>query len=138
MKNERVINGRGLVEGTVEGIALVTLDNFSFLGGADPETGDIVELGHPLKGQNLKGKILFMHSGRGSVGASSYLYYMGRKGTAPLGLGMVVPDPPVIIGAILANIPVVGLTNEQLKIIKTGSKVKIDGATGEIVILEEP
>jgi len=137
MNDKKVIKCEGLVDGVAEGIALVTLDNFSFLGGADVETGEIVELGHSLKGHNLKGKILFFHSGRGSVGASSYLYYMGRRGTAPAGLGMVIPDPPVIIGAILAKIPVVKLSKEQLKQIKTGSKVKIDGSAGEIVILNE-
>jgi predicted aconitase with swiveling domain len=42
--------GRWLVKGSAEGLALTSPEPIGFLGGVDPETGVVIEEGHPLEG----------------------------------------------------------------------------------------
>jgi len=37
----------------------------SFFGGVDPETGVVIERGHELQGQSVKGRVLVFPSGKG-------------------------------------------------------------------------
>jgi hypothetical protein len=55
----------------------------SFLSGVDPETGTIVEKGHPLYGQSIAGKVLAFPYGKGSTVGSYILYALSRSGNAP-------------------------------------------------------
>ena len=52
------LKGRKIVEGIAEGEALVTKDCISFMGTVNPKTGYVIERGHELEGQCMKGKIL--------------------------------------------------------------------------------
>lgn len=133
----RVIKGRGIFPGVIEGEALVTTESISLLGGVNQETSEIIELNHPLSGEFLEGKILMVYSGRGSVGSTSTLYYLKKIRKNPAALVMVIPDPPVVFGAILTDIPtIVDVSIEDLKTIKNHSHVKINGQTGEIFVYD--
>ena len=52
------MKGRIIREGKVEGEAIVSREPIGFFGGVDPNTGVVIEKGHSLEGENIKGKIL--------------------------------------------------------------------------------
>ena len=56
-----VIEGRTILEGSVEGIALVSKQNFSFSHGIDPYTGNICDKSHEWNGKILIIKLCFFH-----------------------------------------------------------------------------
>jgi len=119
------LEGRIIKCGEVEGEAIVSKEPIGFLGGVDPETGMIIEKGHPLEGKSIKGKILVFPIGKGSTVSSYVLYRMKKNNTAPLGIINEECEPIVAVGAIISNIACV----DKIKIseIKTGDKVKIEG-----------
>lgn len=133
MTQSLIFKGKGLVKGVVEGIALVSKEGISFVGDVDPQNGIIVRKGHELEGCSIAGKILIFPSGRGSVGSSSILYYLSKRGNAPLAMVNTKIDPPVVFGALLTNIPLVYVEDDKiLDLIKTGDKVRIDANSGTI------
>ena len=130
---EVVLRGRGVVEGHVIGEALVSSMPISFLGGVDPRTGVVVEKGHDLEGLCVAGKVLCFPHGKGSTVGSYVLLALRRRGLAPLALVNEVADPIVVVGAIIARIPmVVGVPVAR---IRTGDVVEVDGSTGSVKIL---
>ena len=133
MTQSLIFKGRGLVKGVVEGIALVSKECISFVGDVDPQSGIIVRKEHELEGCSIAGKILIFPSGRGSVGSSSILYYLSKKGNAPLAMVNTKIDPPIVSGALLTSIPLVYVEdNRVFDLIKTGDKVRIDANLGMI------
>ena len=133
MTQSLIFKGRGLVKGVVEGIALVSKECISFVGDIDPQSGIIVRKGHELEGCSIAGKILIFPSGRGSVGSSSILYYLSKKGNAPLAMVNTKIDPPIVFGALLTSIPLVYVKDDRVfDLVKTGDKVRIDANLGMI------
>ena len=112
---------------------MVTAQSISFFGGIDPDTGVVVERGHPLEGQCVSGKVLVFPTGRGSTVGSYTLYRLKYTGHAPLAILNAECETITAVGCIIAEIPCV----DQLPIheIITGSQVRIDG---EWVNIEEP
>lgn len=106
---ERILHGRVIKAGSAEGIALVSPAPISFLGGVDPDTGVIIEPGHPLEGASVAGRILVFPTGRGSTVGSYTLYRMAKNGTAPAGIICAQSETIVAVGAIIAGIPMVDL-----------------------------
>ena len=127
------LQGRMIYPGNVLGIALVTSQAISFVGGIDPETGVVVERGHALEGQSIAGKVLVFPTGKGSTVGSYTLYRLKLNGHAPLAIQNSECETITAVGCIIAEIPSV----DQLPIheILPGSLVSIDG---EIVTLETP
>ena len=68
MCEEKVLRGRCIVEGCVEGEALVTNDAISFMGTINPKTGYVIERKHEIEGACLKGKVLVFPMSKGSTG----------------------------------------------------------------------
>ena len=95
--------GRTLVAGHAEGVALVLTQPLSFWGGLDPATGAIVDVHHPQVGTVVAGRILVMPGGRGSSSSSSVLAEAIRAGTAPAAILLLEPDSIVALGAIVAR-----------------------------------
>ncbi|HDN80985.1 MAG TPA: DUF126 domain-containing protein, partial [Chloroflexi bacterium] len=62
-----VLKGRIIRGGKAKGEALVSPEPIGFLGGVDPETGVVVERGHPLEGQRVSGRVLVFPTGKGST-----------------------------------------------------------------------
>ena len=129
--------GRTLVAGTAEGPALVLDEPLSLWGGLDPGTGEIVDVRHPQRGENVTGRILVMPSARGSSSSSSVLAEAIRAGTAPAAIVLGEADPILPLGAIVARelygkvVPIVVVTNET---IRSGEVVKVRAAPGGVEI----
>jgi hypothetical protein len=133
-----ILKGRGLVEGLVEGTALVTSQPISFYGGIDPSSGVVTERGHELEGKTVSGKILVFPYGKGSTVGSYIIYHMAKIGTAPLAIINVESEPIIVTGCVLANIPLVDKLNKNpIKTITTGDIVRVDGTTGTVFIFSK-
>jgi predicted aconitase with swiveling domain len=118
------LKGRIIYRGKAEGEALNTTQPISFYGGVDPNTGVVIEKGHELQGQSVKGKILVFPQGKGSTVGSYTLYRMKKNGVAPAGMVNRECETIVAVGAIISEIPCVDkvdITN-----LKTGVKVRIE------------
>jgi predicted aconitase with swiveling domain len=118
------LKGRAIKPGIAEGIALVSLEPVGFLGGLDPETGIVVEPGHPLEGQCVAGRVLIFPTGKGSTVGSYTLYRMAKAGTAPVAIINVDSEAIVAVGAIISEIPMVDQVD--IKKIKTGDRVRVE------------
>ena len=97
------MEGRFLVEGPIDGTALVLDEPLSLWGGLDPVTGEIVEANHPQRGQIVTGRILVMPSGRGSSSSATVLAESIRLGTAPAAIVLGEADEIIAIGALVAE-----------------------------------
>ena len=121
------LKGRIIYKGKAEGEALVTSQPISFYGGVDPNTGVVIEKGHELQGQSVKGKILVFPTGKGSTVGSYTLYRMKKNGTSPAGMINNECETVVAVGAIISEIPCVDQVDVSK--IKTGDKVQIQKDT---------
>jgi len=127
-----VLKGRSIVPGRSRGSALVSTKPISFLGGVDPETGIIIERGHDLEGKSVKGKVLCFPHGHGSTVGSYVLYSLAKKGLGPKAIINEVMDPVIVVGAIIADIPMVDRVDVSQ--IATGDEVEVDGKKGVITV----
>jgi hypothetical protein len=118
------LKGRTIYKGMGEGEALKTTQPISFYGGVDPNTGVVIEKGHELQGQSVKGKVLVFPNGKGSTVGSYTLYRMKKNGTAPAGIVNRECETVVAVGAIISEIPCVD--SVDISRIKTGDKVRIE------------
>jgi len=129
--NKRVLKGRVIKDGKATGQALVSPAPIGFLGGVAPDTGVVIERGHPLEGQSVAGRVLVFPTGKGSTVGSYTLYRLARNGLAPAGIINAESEAIVAVGAIIAEIPMVD--HIDISAIRTGDQVTIDG---EDVIVE--
>ena len=131
----KVLKGRPIVPGLGRGQALVSTKPISFLGGVDPNSGLIIERDHDLKGKSVKGRILCFPHGHGSTVGSYVLYSLTKKGFGPKAIVNQTADPVVVVGAIIANIPMIDQVDIQK--ITTGDDVEVDCSKGLIKIMKE-
>jgi len=117
------LRGRIISKGSGQGEALVTSQPISFYGGVDPNTGEIIEKGHELHGERLKGKVIVFPNGKGSTVGSYTLYRMKKNGMAPAGIINSECDTVVAVGAIISEIPCVDRID--LSKITTGNLIQI-------------
>lgn len=109
---------RFILAGQAEGEILATTEPLSFWGGVDPATGQVIDVHHPLAGQNMAGRILVMPGTRGSCTGSGVLLDMALNGKAPAALVFCEPEDVVTLGAMIAAemfgrpLPVLRLTPE--------------------------
>ena len=118
------MKGRIIYKGTGEGEALTTTQPISFYGGVDPNTGIVIDKGHELQGQSVKGRVLVFPTGKGSTVGSYTLYRMKKNGTAPAGIVNKECETVVAVGAIISEIPCVD--SVDISRIKTGDMVRIE------------
>jgi predicted aconitase with swiveling domain len=124
------MKGRTIFPGTVEGEAIVSKEPIGFYGGIDAKTGEVIEKGHELEGQNVKDKILVFPMGKGSTVGSYVIYGLKKNGVAPKAIVNKETETIVATGVILAGIPCVdGIDIEQ---IKSGDKLKINADEGTV------
>jgi predicted aconitase with swiveling domain len=122
--------------GKAQGIALVSTQPISFLGSIDVKTGIVVEKGHELEGQSIKGKVLVFPGGKGSTVGSYSIYQLKKNGAAPLAMINIRTEPIVAVGAIISDIPLVdNVEQNPVNVIKNGDKVLVDAILGSIEIL---
>lgn len=121
------LTGRVIKAGQARGEALVSPEPIGFFGGVDPETGIVVEPGHPLQGACVTRRVLVFPTGKGSTVGSYILYRLWKNGMAPAAIINAESEPIVAVGAIISEIPMVdGVDIAQ---IATGDRVEVRGET---------
>ncbi|MGD2250176.1 MAG: DUF126 domain-containing protein [Candidatus Methanofastidiosia archaeon] len=120
--------GRVISPGTAKGEAIVSSEPIGFYGGIDPETGIVIEKGHPLEGESVTGKILVFPCGKGSTVGSYVIYGLQKNGVGPAAIVNEETETIVATGVILAGIPCV----DQIDIsqFSTGDTLKVDADKG--------
>lgn len=121
--------------GILRGEALVSKKPISFLGEVDPNSGIIIKKNHDLNGKCIKDKILCFPHGHGSTVGSYVMYALAKNNLAPKAIINEKADPVVVVGAVLANIPMIDQVN--IEEIKTGSMLEIRCREGIIKVLGE-
>lgn len=125
--------GNPIYKGYARGELLYTSQPVSFLGGIDPETGDIIDKKHELYGKNVAGKIFVFPHGKGSTVGSYVIYNLKLKNKAPLAIINEKMEPIVVAGVIMARIPAIDGIN--ISFLRQASIVEVDGNTGIVRIL---
>jgi len=128
------LKGRPIMPGLSRGRALVSNKPLSFLGGVDPETGKVIEKNHDLNGKMLAGTILCFPHGHGSTVGSYVLYSLAKRKVGPKAIVNETADPVVVVGAVIADIPMVDKID--ISQIRTGDLIEVDGDKGIVRILE--
>ena len=118
------LRGRKICRGRAEGEALVSKEAISFFGGVDPDTGRIVEKGHPLEGKEVTGKILVFPRGKGSTVGPYTIYRLKKNGKAPAAIVNKECETIVAVGVIISEIPCVDKID--ISKIKTGDLIRIE------------
>ncbi|MFA0833880.1 MAG: DUF126 domain-containing protein [Methanobacterium formicicum] len=131
------IKCRKISRGQAKGGVILSHEPLSFLGGVDPQTGNITDREHELYQQNISGKVLVIPSGKGSTVGSYVIFQMAKNKTAPLAIIAMEAEPIIATGAIMASIPMVDQPEEDvLDSLEDGDLVEVDADTGIIEILK--
>jgi uncharacterized protein len=127
-----VLTGRGLIEGNSSGPALLSAKAFTFAHGVDPSTGRVTDVRSDIRGETVKGKVLFYPFGKGSTTASSWFLEAVRLGNYPSAIVTEGVDLSAVIGSVMAKaiygkgIPVVaGVSRERYATISRGDRVSV-------------
>ena len=89
--------------GAARGDVLVLDEPLSFWGAFDPQSGIIIDVSHPQRGQCITGKLLMMERTRGSGTAPGGMAEAIRLSTAPAAIILVTPDVNLAVGAMVAD-----------------------------------
>jgi hypothetical protein len=128
------LKGQKACGGKAEGEALVSDRPFKFMD-ADPDTGTIFAPGEELHGKSTKDKVMVFPCGCGPSNEEWSLYIMKSMGGAPKAVINHTAYPSLVIGAIIASVPMVyGLDENCLRIIETGDRIKVDADEGVIEV----
>ncbi len=125
------VDGRPLLAGQAEGVALVLTEPLSFWGGLDQASGLIIDERHPQHGADVTGRVLVMSGGRGSSSSSSVLAEAIRLGHGPAAIVLAEADEIVVLGALIVELldgvtrPVIQLPAEDHGHLRTGDRVTI-------------
>jgi predicted aconitase with swiveling domain len=122
------LRGRGIAPGRAEGTALVIPVPFSFVGGADPATGTVLDAATGAASESLAGRVFAFPHGKGSTVGSYVIYGLSKRGVGPAGLVNGTAEGIVAVGAILAGIPMVDRID--LGGLEDGDRLRVDGDRG--------
>ncbi len=133
----RTFTCRSIVKGNVEGEAIVSTEAMCFYL-CDPETGEVIEKNHPLKGRSVANKILVLQSGKGSsVVQVDGFYQLSVKHTLPAGIIVRDIEPVLVSAAVVMETPMVDrLEEDPFEVIEDGHWVRID-TTNETVTVSK-
>lgn len=127
------IKARSISRGKASGLALISSEPIGFLGGVDPQTGEIIEKGHPLEGKNVAGRVLVFPNGKGSTVGSYVMLQLEKNGKAPAAIINISAEPIIAVGAIISKIPMVDCPEKDVyEFIEEGMEVEVDGEIGSI------
>jgi predicted aconitase with swiveling domain len=127
------IKSRPISKGVEKGKLLVSSESISFLGGINPETGEVIDRNHELKGCNIKDKILFIPGGKGSTVGSYVIFQLKKNNVAPKAIICLNAEPIIATGAIISNIPMVDKP-ESWDNLLNNIEVEVNGNLGEIIV----
>lgn len=132
----KIINCRKISKGITSGEVIMTRDSLSFLGGVNPDTGEIIDSKHELFGKNIKNKVLVIPSGKGSTVGSYVLYQMAKNSTAPSAVIAIEGEPIIATGAIMAGIPMVDHPEVDIfDLLHDGQIVEVNADEGYLKII---
>lgn len=131
-----IFHGRGISRGIGKGPLLIGPDPISFLSGVDPETGIVLEPGHPLEGKDITGSVLAFEYGKGSTVGSYILYALSRNGHAPAAIINQEAETIIAVGAIMGKIPMIDRIGTPLSHLPAGALAEVDGTAGTLTIIE--
>ena len=129
-----MIKCRSIAKGKGKGELIVSSEPISFLGGVNPDNGQIIDPNHELKGQSIKDKILFIPGGKGSTVGSYVIFQMKKNNTAPRAIICLKAEPIIATGAIMSDIPMVDSPSEVEELVN-GQMVEVDSDNGKITIV---
>src|SRR5262249_43596957 len=135
--------GRPTVAGEAEGAALVAREPFSFWGGFDFRTGEIIDGHHPLAGVRAAGCVLAVPFTIGSSTTTAVLLEAVRAGTAPAAILTTGVDSFFALASIVADVmygksfPVVALHPADFASLESGVRLSVD-RTGRVTRCREP
>ena len=120
-------------EGCVEARAIISKDNIMFYL-INPETGEVIENAHDLKGKSIANKILVFPGGKGSsVVQADGLYQLKMRQNMPAAMVIQHPETVLVSSAIIMEIPMVDKVDPAFyEEVKEGDLVRID-ADHEVV-----
>jgi predicted aconitase with swiveling domain len=116
---------RIIVPGGAKGKILKSDLPLSFLGGVDPETGQITEEGHALRGETITRVIFALPHSKGSTVGSYVLYSLATHGVAPLAILMKKMDMVTATGCVLGGIPLAIVTERTWSGLKNGASAEL-------------
>jgi predicted aconitase with swiveling domain len=121
----------------IEGVALVAQDNFSARYDLDRKRGVFSRPSHALAGQSYDGRILVLNDAKGGVATAWMLHEMKSRGIVPLALVFNRVNPILAQGAAFGNVTMVDrFDGDVTQMIRTGDRLRIDPAAGQVEILE--
>ncbi len=129
-----IIKARNIGKGIGKGELIISNEPISFLGGVNPETGEIIDPNHELKGEIIKDKILFIPGGKGSTVGSYVIFQMKKNKTSPKAIICLEAEPIIATGAIMSDIPMVDSPEDTSNLVN-GAIVEVNGNNGTIEIL---
>ena len=93
----------------------------------DPDTGIVLEPGHPLQGRSIAGSVLVFPTGKGSTVGSYTVLRLQRSGHGPVAMINAESEAIVAVGAIIADIPMVDRV--EIAAIRDGDWVAVRDGT---------
>jgi len=138
LSGNKILTGRALHPGVGTGEVLVLDQPISFWGGVDHH-GVIIDVHHPQCGQSVAGRVLVMHSGRGSSSATAVLAELIRAKKAPAAMLFTECDTILVIGALVAaelyaiSIPIAELSPSDYSKLPTSGCVTVSASTETLI-----
>ena len=128
------LTGRALIDGKVEGRAMVLPDSIAGWSGITSE-GLIIEKDNIHRGESVAGMILVVPGGKGSVGWSCHFTALKANGHSPKGWVLKNVDTRVGVALVTTNTPAVCVKQpDPFSVIHDGDRLVIDGEKGTVAV----
>ena len=123
-------------EGKAQAEAIISTDRIMFYQ-VRPEDGVMEEKNHMLEGRSIAKKVLLFPGGKGSsVVQQDGLYHLDRNHNMPAALIVQDPDPVLVAGAIIMELPMVDKVDPAFyEAVKDGDTVAVNADEGWVEIL---
>jgi predicted aconitase with swiveling domain len=95
--------GRPLVAGIADGQTMVLSGPLNLWDGLNPKTGEIVEPGHPERGQSIHGRLLILRHGLSGATVAIALTEALRNNVGPAGVVLPQADLTVVMASVIAG-----------------------------------
>ena len=124
-------------EGKATADAIISKDRIMFYQ-VRPEDGMMEEKNHHLEGRIIARKVLLFPGGKGSsVVQQDGLYHLDCHKNMPSALIVQYPDPVLVAGAIIMQIPMVDrLPQEFYDLVKDGDVITVNANEGYVEIAD--
>jgi uncharacterized protein len=131
--------GKTLVPGAADASTLVMGAPLNLWDGLNPQTGEIIEPGHPQRGQSVHGRLLILGHGLSGATVAIALTETLRNNVGPAGVVLPQADLTVVMASVIAGelydrqIPILQLSMKDMQGIDNDVRARIDDATLTLV-----